>query len=234
MHRYLLEAALAVITLVTAPRFAAADTEPPPPQRFERDMLARFHMHQSFDLVRAIERLLLRGKLDEAKRFAEAIALAPDEPAHGAWAAQTLRVRERAAALARASSVDDALRKETKLAAACGDCHRETYGSAMFDQPPRVPADLPAIDARMARHRWAADRLWEAIVGDSDAAWREGLDVLAASPLDFGEVRAPFAKQLQRLATSARRAKAPSASTRAATYGELLVTCAGCHTAGIK
>jgi hypothetical protein len=61
----------------------AADTtkaEPPPSVRFERDMMARFHMHQNFDLVRAIERLLIRGKLDEARVFATAISTAPDDP----------------------------------------------------------------------------------------------------------------------------------------------------------
>lgn len=223
---------LALLPLVFLAPTAVADREPPPPKRFERDMVARFHMHQSFDLVRAIERLLIRGKLDEAKRFAEAIAMAPDEPAHGAWAAQTAAVRERATALARATSVDDALRKETQLAGACGACHRETYGTAMFDDPPAVPPDRPTLDARMARHRWAGDRLWEAVVGDSDEAWREGLDVLAAAPLDLGEERAPFAKELRRLANNARRTKAPAASTRATTYGDILVTCAHCHMKG--
>jgi hypothetical protein len=97
---------------------------------------------------------------------------------------------------------------------------------------PRSERAAQRFDARMTRHRWAADRLWEAIVGDSDDAWREGLDVLAATPLDFGVDRAPFARELQRIANNARRSKAPAASTRAATYGELLVTCAGGHTKG--
>jgi mono/diheme cytochrome c family protein len=191
-------------------------------------MMMRFHMHQSFDLMRAIERLLIRGKLDEAKRFAEAIAMAPDEPAHGPWATYTATVRERAAAVARATKIDDALRKETLLAAACGDCHRDNGGSAMFENPPAAPPDRPALDARMARHRWAADRLWEAVVGDSDAAWKEGLDVLAAAPLDLGPDRAPFARELQRLANVARRTKR-GVGNPAVTYGDILVTCAGCH-----
>jgi hypothetical protein len=221
--------ALAAVAIAFALPVAVAEREPPPAKRFERDMLARFHMHQNFDLVRAIERLLIRGKLEEAKRFAAAIATAPDEPEHGAWATQTATVRARALALSRATSVDDALRKATQLAAACGDCHRETYGSAMFDDPPAVPPDRPTVDARMARHRWASDRLWEAVIGDSDEAWREGLDVLAATPLDLGEDRAAFARELQRLANNARRTKAPAAGTRAATYGQILLTCAHCH-----
>ena len=222
----------ALLALIVGCTSATADTpkpEPPPAKRFERDMMARFHMHQNFDLVRAIERLLIRGKLDEAKKFAEAIAMAPDEPSHGPWAQQTQIVRDRAMAVARATTVDDALRKDTLLAAACGDCHRDHYGSAMFENPPAIPPDKPTIDARMARHRWAADRLWEAIVGDADDAWREGLDVLAAAPLQLDPDRTRYAKDLQKLALAARRAK-PPVTARAATYGDILVTCAGCHT----
>jgi cytochrome c553 len=221
-----------LLALMTACQPATADApkpEPPPNERFERDMMVRFHMHQNFDLLRAIERLLLRGKIDEAKRFAEAIAMAPEEPAHGPWVAQVATVRERAMAVARAATVDDAIRRETRLAAACASCHRENYDSAVFGPPPKLPPDEPALDARMARHRWAADRLWEAVVGDADDAWQQGLDVLAAAPLDVGAERAPFARELQRLANNARRAKRPIAD-RAALYGDILVTCAGCHT----
>jgi hypothetical protein len=98
----------------------------------------------------------------------------------------------------------------------------------MFDKSPAVPPDRPTLDARMARHRWAADRLWEAVVGDDDDAWQEGLDVLAAPPLALDAERVPFSRQLQRLAKSGRLTKRPI-TNRAATYAEILVTCAGCH-----
>ena len=201
--------------------------KPTPAPGYDHDAVVRFHMHQNFDLLRAIERLLIRGKLDEAKQFAEAIATAPDEPAHGPWATQTLLVRDRAAALARASSVEDALRKDTSLASACGSCHRE-LDVTLFKDHPAAPPDRPMLDARMARHRWAADRLWEGVVGNADEAWRAGLDVLAAAPLDLGEARAPFARNLQQLASTARRTK-PAAPDRSTAYAELLITCAGCH-----
>jgi len=216
---------ISLLAWFAACQAATADTPTPTP---EHDLAMRFHMHRNFDLLRAIERLLIRGKLDEARRFAEAIATAPDEPAHGPWAAHAVAVRDRAMAVARATSVDDALRKETRLAAACGDCHREHRGSGMFERPPAAPPDQPTLDARMARHRWAADRLWEAVVGDADDAWRAGLDLLAAAPLELGADRAPLARELQRLASTARGARRPVVD-RAGTYGEILVTCAGCH-----
>jgi cytochrome c553 len=202
--------------------------EPPPSVRFERDMMVRFHMHENFDLVRAIERLLIRGKLDEAKRFAEAIAAAPDEPEHGPWIAYTVAVRSRAGELARATTVDDALRADARLAVACGSCHKALEASPQFRTSPALPPDKPTLDARMLRHRWAADRMWEGIVGNADEPWRAGLDVVAAKPLELGPERAPFALQLERLAKQARRPG--TVDDRAKTYGEILATCAGCHT----
>lgn len=220
---------ISLLAWFAACQAATADTPTPTP---EHDLAMRFHMHRNFDLLRAIERLLIRGKLDEARRFAEAIATAPDEPAHGPWAAHAVAVRDRAMAVARATSVDDALRKETRLAAACGDCHREHRGSGMFERPPAAPPDQPTLDARMARHRWATSRMWEGLVGGEADAWREGLDVLAVTPLPAAQAaRADLARRLQQLAGDARqRSRTDTLAERARAYGELLATCAGCHT----
>jgi cytochrome c553 len=193
-------------------------------------MMVRFHMHQNFDLVRAIERLLIRGKLEDARIFATAISIAPDEPAHGPWIAQTIVVRDRAAAVARATDGRDALRKVAALGAACGNCHGEHAVKLGIDRVPRLPPDQPTLDARMARHRWAADRLWEAVIGNVDEAWREGLDVLASTPLEDQD-RKGFAQQLKRQADQARRPSPGVLVDRATQYGEILVTCAGCHAA---
>lgn len=210
-------------------KLARSPLDPP-----DRDMMMRLHMHASFDLIRAIERLLIRGKLDDAKRFAATISEPSEAPAHGPWASQVILVRDRAAAVARATTVDDACQLEAKLAAACGGCHVETGVVPRFRAYPPAPPDLPAIGARMARHRWAADRLWEGIVGGADEPWRAGLEVLAAAPLDWGDGnadRAGLARALQRDAAQAReRTPSNSLDTRASAYGHLLSTCAACHT----
>jgi len=93
----------------------------PPSKQFEHDMMVRFHMHGSLDLLRAIERLLIRGKLDESRTFARMIAEAPFEPDLGPWAAQAAIVRERASAVASAPGLDEACRREARLAEACAD-----------------------------------------------------------------------------------------------------------------
>lgn len=203
---------------------------PGPSERFERDMMVRFHMHQSFDLARAIEKLVVRGNLEDARAFARAIAEAPDEPGLGPWAKQAALVRERAGELANAASVEDACRREARLAEACAGCHLDA-GVAPEPRPPRPPPDQPTLDARMARHRWATGRMWEGLVGGEVDAWREGLDVLAVTPLPAAQAaRGDLARRLQQLAGDARqRARTDTLADRARAYGEMLVTCAGCH-----
>jgi hypothetical protein len=208
---------------------APAPTELPAGKRFEQDMMVRLHMHENFGLIRQIERLLVHGKLDAARELARAMAEAPDEPGLAPFAVQATRVRERAAAMAAAKSTDAALRAEARVAEACASCHVDAGVRADVASPATPPLDRPTIEARMARHLWASQRLWEAMLGDDDAAWRDGLDVLAATPLPAvatGE-RAPLAKQLQRQAVDSRRHL--ELADRATAYGELLVTCAGCH-----
>jgi cytochrome c553 len=206
----------------------------PPPADFEHDMMVRYHMHGSLDLLRAIDRLLLHNHLDEARALARSIAEAPAAPDLGAWATQAQAVRERAAALASAPSIDEACRREARLGEACATCHVATHVQPEFHTPPALPPDLDTIPARMARHRWAADRLWEGLVGGDDAPWQAGLEVLAAAPLRWPELgeRKGLARLLQRLAEQARQRGATAGpAERATTYGEMAVTCAACHAA---
>jgi len=221
-------AALALLAQLSSDGIADAP-KPKPPERFERDDVQRMHMHENFDLLRAIERLLIVGKLEEAKRFAAAISEAPDAPAHGPWATHVIAVRDRAAALARATTIEQAVRLEASLAGACAACHVEAGVAAEFRTFP-VPPDKTTIEARMLRHRWAADRLWEGIVSGAEEPWRAGLDVLAAKPLDWGPDRAVHGRKLQRLALDARKQRVPNIENRTAAYGEMLATCASCHT----
>lgn len=227
---------LTVLALACAQPAAMADPQDAPPSaRFEHDMIVRFHMHENFDLLRAIEKLLIRGQLDEARTFARAIAGAPDEPGLGAWSQHAALVRERAATLATARGVDEACRRVAQLANACAGCHGESGASPEFRSPGQIPPDRPTIEARMARHLWATDRLWEGIVGGADDAWRAGLDVLSTTPLQVSELskeRSAFGRKLQRLADQARlRQATETAQDRARSYGEILVTCSGCHAA---
>lgn len=184
----------------------------------------RFRMQRHFDDLRAVERLLIAGKLAEAKSRAFLLS----RPAREVWSTDVLRVSEAALALAGATSLEEACRLEPQVAAACADCHRRGGSPPAFDRAPAVPPDDPSLRARMSRHQWAADRLWEGLVGGSDRAWRSGLEVLAAQPLSSPPDTT--GRRLQLLAAAALdELPRDTPAARARVYGELLVTCVACH-----
>lgn len=216
------------LAIVVAAGCAKAEADGPS-DRFEHDMIVRFHMHENVGLVRTIEHLLVRNKLAEARELARGIAEAPDEPGAGAWAKDAARVRERAQAVVTAQTRDAAIRAVTELGEACAGCHRASSTLPDLGKPPAIPRDDHTIASTMARHRWATDRIWEGMIGMSDESWKQGIAVLAAAPLpksELGEDRTPFAKALQRAAAAARDAKTED---RARSYADVLTACASCH-----
>lgn len=234
---------LATVAFVSCQPASAVDeqqappTTPPATDRVDAepatDLAMRFHMYRSFDLLRAIERLLVRGNLDDAQALATSIAESPAPGSLEPWGRQTNEVRLRAGELARAPGIDEACRRAARLAAACASCHLDTGAAPLFSTPPAAPPDRNDVASRMARHRWAADRLWEGMLGDADVPWRDGIAVLADTPLPFAALdadRGGLAKRLQLLADRAKeRQSIDTVEERAQVYGELLVTCAACH-----
>jgi cytochrome c553 len=86
----------------------------------------------------------------------------------------------------------------------------------------------------MARHAWAADRLWDGLVLPSNAAWEGGADAFAGVPLDTDDLAFDNPEGVRALANRThelgRRAGLETEpSLRARTYGELLSACAACH-----
>ena len=197
--------------------------------RFDRPAMVRFHMRRHFDDLRAIERHLIAGRLDDARALAYLLARPSADPGVAPWAPESRQVVDAALALAAAPSLDEACRREPRVSAACAGCHLRARATPVFDPPPPPPDDLPTPEARMARHLWATDWLWEAMVGGSEPAWRSGLAVLAATPLRF--TRTDTSRLAGRLADLAESqgSRAITLADRAAAYGELLVTCTRCH-----
>ena len=191
-------------------------------------------MQLHFHDLGAVQERLLRGELADAKAFAFLLTQADSDPSMRQWDSQTRAVADAARAVKDAGSIDEGLRLEVRVALACANCHIAAGRETIFDEPAPLPADEPTVDARMARHVWAADRLWEGIVTPSEERWLAGLQVLAAAPLPFSN--ATDALSLSRaLAHRAQfeidnRAK-ELLEARATAYGELLITCAGCHAA---
>lgn len=217
------------VTLDAAPP-VAIDDEPPsrPPDA------VRIRMQDHFDELRAIERMLLRGDLEDARDAALAITFDRPERDLPVWAVHIARMQGAATALARSTTLEQACRSETRLAVACAACHRASNAMPTFAVDPE-PADDGSASARMRRHLWATDRLWEGLIGLSDDAWRAGAVLIATAPDAPGE--GIDAERMRRYAlplrTAARRARiATTPDARARAYADLLIVCTGCHAQG--
>ncbi|HSG07779.1 MAG TPA: hypothetical protein VLA36_05465 [Longimicrobiales bacterium] len=121
-----------------------------------------------------------------------------------------------------------------RMGGACARCHVALNGGPRINVEMAPPATSDP-DRTMVRHVWAVDRLWEGIIGPSDAAWASGAAVLAAPGLDLGPPgnrpaqADDLAKRIPELGQMAKAARDPR--ERAEVYGHLLQTCAQCHEA---
>ena len=194
--------------------------------------MARYHMQLHFDDLRSLERVLLAGDLARGTTLAHLLVRQADTPITRAWDQDLLAVSQAALALTRATTVDEALRREARVGAACASCHAHALSLPVFGTLAEVPGDLPTVEARMARHAWATDRLWEGLVGADDVRWSQGLEVLAQTEAPVAALASapPRQLRLQQLARDTLTAPPASLDARATTYGDLLVICADCHT----
>jgi hypothetical protein len=190
-------------------------------------------MRAHFEEVRQIELALLFGHLDAARFHARLLASKVSES--GFAAPSVAGVVRLAGELAATERIDGAFQLAAELAGECAACHR---ASGVTVALPLVaePSEDGSIAGRMARHQWAADRMWEGLVASSDRTWRDGLAILAEEPLlpeamsDDRELYARLdhiAGDLAQLARDARVA-APG-HPRAAAFGDLLSVCSACH-----
>jgi len=137
---------------------------------------------------------------------------------------------------ARAPDPESGASAVAHVGAACGSCHRTVKGGPRYEAVSGPPEGATPVATRMIRHRWAADRLWEGLVGPSDASWKAGAAVLSDAPLFTDELTQDVAQyeavtklawevhEIGALANTAREQ-----SRRAELYGQLLATCATCH-----
>ena len=125
-----------------------------------------------------------------------------------------------------------------ELVGACADCHATTGKGPTFAEPGKVPAGEDTT-ARMLRHQWAADRMWEGIVSNSETHWKLGTHAISEKPPEPcpipGDDILPkdvldLREKIYELGPRAAEAKDRGARTKI--YGEYLQTCAGCHVGG--
>ena len=224
-------------------RVSAAQFEPAPDVTLpaEHDAGAapepaiEYQMRGHFDAVRDIELALIRNRLDLARLHARELERAPSRPGAASWEQAMIAMRQSAARLADAQTIAEAIPRATELAAQCASCHQSTGAVATFAWRPE-PDDDGTAAARMQRHQWAAERVWQGLVGPSDQMWQQGMTILATTPLVASELTAdpdllPEVERLSReLSERAHRARLiDRASQRQAAFADILEVCASCH-----
>jgi cytochrome c553 len=198
------------------------------------------HMHEHLNRITTIKSLIIMGKLDGVREPAawlaehEAVAGLPAnfEPYVGL-------MREYAREVYNAADLKSAAISVSGMARTCSNCHlvNEIEIEFGYDQ---IPSEWSDTVSHMQRHQWAADRLWEGLIGPSDAAWHRGTDMLIDVPLhpedvvdgasDDVDTEAldRIARRIHVLAGQGTNARTPT--QRSELYGEMLGLCAECHT----
>ncbi len=189
-------------------------------------------MHASYSTTDQILRAVAFGRLEVARAAAGRVARPDDMDAAPRWQPFYQAVRSAAAAVEAASTVPDAARATALLARACATCHEEVGAMLRFDPNP-APAGGHQVIQQMQTHRWASERLWQGLIASSNPRWLDGAEQLVAAPLAIPDANPGVAADVTALRRHAARAMdAGPQAERATIFGELLATCAGCHTRG--
>lgn len=186
-------------------------------------------MRDHFAFTRATLPLIINGKLAAARAKAASIAMTRFDSELRDWGPFVKRMRSGAETLSDTTSLPIAARAFADIAVECGQCHKSRGVKVPFKTVPE-----PTDKGQMRHHAWAAERMWEGLVGPSDELWQMGANALGATALHEPQL-APgvesliktMAARVQTLGNKAAGADDPI--HRARVYGELLGTCAVCH-----
>ncbi|MEQ1567097.1 MAG: hypothetical protein ABMA64_15770, partial [Myxococcota bacterium] len=138
---------------------------PPPPPKV--------HMRLRYDSANAAKDAMIAGD-DLAARTALR-TLAGLGATEGLPSELAPRAADLAAAATTAEHANDRMalaRSVGAVGVACGGCHHQAGAGPTFSGEP-----LPAGDdtkALMQRHRWAVDRMWEALLTEDTHRWQSG------------------------------------------------------------
>jgi cytochrome c553 len=192
-------------------------------------------MWTHYGKVGDMQSAVIMGDLERARQAARWVAdhETLDDMPSGAEVHVTA-MRDEARAGATAATLAEAATAVGRTARTCGACHTGLGVGPRFSVGSGPGEGADSVATRMMRHLWAADRLWDGLVGPSEDAWTAGATALADYPfsgadLDLASdaVVDSLAGMVQQLGTTAFGASDPY--KRAEIYGALLGTCASCH-----
>ena len=192
------------------------------------------HMHSHLDQVSAIKSAVIAGNLAGVREPAHWLAT-HKEPGGllGSWKTHVDKMQNSAQKAADAKDLATAAVAVSEIGSACGDCHQASGFSVSFGVDSRPPEENQSLMTQMQRHLWAADRMWEGLIGPSDKAWTEGTRILAEVQLqaaDIDDTDSQVPELLQRVQQLGEKgANLPATENRGALYAEFLSQCASCH-----
>lgn len=195
-------------------------------------------MRDHFKQTVTIRESLIWGRLTNAVAPADTLASVDGiSTLPKTWQASATMLADSAKRISEGSDIATVAAATADIGRACGLCHASAHGpNVEVGEPPEVDE---SVTARMRRHKWGSERLWEGLYVPSSAAWSAGakaldLDPFAGDVLKKGGVHARSAAS--RFNAQAKKlAQAKSSEERGAAYAELLSTCAPCHEAmGVK
>ena len=196
-------------------------------------------MDRHFIHATELEQAVIDGDLEQA--VADARWIVDEQPKLDmpeTWKPQLERMLAAATEVAAAKDLPSAARATGKLVGTCGTCHEALGAGPKFSTPLPV-AEGESTAARMERHRWAAMRMREGIVGPSESHWKAGAEAVSVAPpkpcpIPDGDILAPEVLELREhiYTIGAEAAETRDLGDRAEIYGEFLTTCAGCHVGG--
>jgi cytochrome c556 len=191
------------------------------------------HMAAHLDAASALQAAIAQGRLGDARDQAAWFAT-HDMEVPSQWQGYVDDMRGAALRIKAADDVARAGLELGRLGHACGSCHEAQQARVAQAHGP-APADGATLDQQMARHTWAAVRLWQGIIGPTDELWVEGARVMATTRFDIlgsthDKPNAEVIELAERLHEQAQQASVQTEhAARAQLYGEMMATCASCH-----
>ena len=195
------------------------------------------HMHEHLTRISMVKSAIIAGKLEDVREPAtwlaehETVADLPKE-----FEYYVTQMRSHARQVIEAQDLAAAAGAVSNIAKTCGNCHLANHVFLEFGYDDKPREGLDDIVSHMQRHQWAADRLWEGLIGPSDSAWNRGTDMLIDAPLRPSHVTATAAhngeikkivRRIHALGGIGTETKTPDA--RSELYAEILGLCASCH-----
>jgi hypothetical protein len=228
--------AAALALALASCQIEARDTAPTGPSGGLVDEVATAsrHMHQRFTAAQRLELAVVHGDLAGAHADARELAELGEPGALARWQPYFASIRDAAGQIEAAPGIVGAARLTATLGRRCARCHEAIGARIAFPAEPAPPGD-PRLVIQMASHRWAAEQMWQGLIGPSDARWLAGAGALTRAPLHIVAQAVTPSSELDiddvaRIRLYARRAEAAgSQDARADLFGAMLGTCAHCH-----